>query len=116
MQRPAKSKPNLNTEPDKVVKYKEQRAERRRSRVRSLLLIVWGYAAAVWLYVIAMQLVYPNSLYWQIATWLPIRLDYFGESAFLLSFIASIAIVMWNARLGSRTVRHPTEPDTANST
>ncbi|MGD0423326.1 MAG: hypothetical protein ABSA92_07700 [Candidatus Bathyarchaeia archaeon] len=48
-------------EPDTVMKYGMQRSERRRSRVKGLLLIVWGYAVAVWLYVIAMQLVFPAA-------------------------------------------------------
>lgn len=41
----------------------------------------------VWLYVIAMQLRYPDSVYWPLAVWLPIRLDYLGEAAFVLSFV-----------------------------
>ncbi|MGA3297402.1 MAG: hypothetical protein ABSD41_08120, partial [Candidatus Bathyarchaeia archaeon] len=102
------------SEPDTVVKYSAQRSERRRSRVKGLLLIVWGYAFAVWCYVVAMQLVYPDSLYWPIATWLPIRLDYFGESAFFFSFIVSIAII-WRTRLSPRTGRRPAQPDAASS-
>src|SRR5208337_1280343 len=93
------------SDPDIVVKHSTQRADRRRYRVKGLLLIVWGYAFAVWLYVIAMQLVYPNSLYWPVATWMPIRLDYFGETAFVFSFIVSIA-VLWTQRLSPRTERH----------
>jgi hypothetical protein len=102
-------------EPDTVAKYNEQRSERRHSRVKGLLLIVWGYAVAVWLYVIAMQLVYPDSLYWPVATWLPIRLDYFGESAFFFSFIVSIAVMMWSTSRSPRTGRHPSKPDAASS-
>jgi hypothetical protein len=101
------------SEPDTVVKYSAQRSERRRSRVKGLLLIVWGYAFAVWLYVIAMQLFYPDSLYYPVATWLPIRLDYFGESAFFFSFIVSIAVI-WTQRLSLRTGRHPAQPDAAS--
>ncbi len=65
-------------EVERVVKYTAQRSERRRLRSKTLLLVVWGYAFAVWLYVIAMQFLYPNSIYWTLATWLPIRLDYLG--------------------------------------
>jgi len=101
-------------EPDTVMKYGMQRSERRRSRVKGLLLIVWGYAVAVWLYVIAMQLVYPGALYWAVATWLPIRLDYFGESAFFFSFIVSIAVI-WTQKLSPRTNRDPAKPETAPS-
>jgi hypothetical protein len=102
------------SEPDIVVKHSTQRAERRRYRVKGLLLIVWGYAFAVWLYVIAMQLVYPGALYWAVATWLPIRLDYFGESAFFFSFIVSIAVI-WTQKLSPRTNRDPAKPETAPS-
>ncbi len=102
------------SEPDIAIKHSTQRADRRRYRVKGLLLIVWGYAFAVWLYVIAMQLVYPNSLYWPVATWLPIRLDYFGESAFFFSFIVSIAVI-WTQRLSPRTRRNPAKPDAASS-
>ncbi len=102
------------SEPDIAIKHSTQRADRRRYRVKGLLLIVWGYAFAVWLYVIAMQLVYPNSLYWPVATWLPIRLDYFGEAAFVFSFVVSIAVI-WTQRLSPRTERSPTKPDTAPS-
>ncbi len=102
------------SEPELAVKHSTQRAERRRYRVKALLLIVWGYAFAVWLYVIAIQLVYPNSLYWPVATWLPIRLDYFGESAFFFSFIVSIAVI-WTQRLSPRTERNPAKPDAASS-
>ena len=102
------------SDPDIVVKHSTQRAARRRYRVKGLLLIVWGYAFAVWLYVIAMQLVYPNSIYWPVATWLPIRLDYFGESAFFFSFIVSIAVI-WTQRLSPSTERHLAKPDAASS-
>lgn len=49
-------------------------------------IVIWGYSVAVWLYVIAMQLRYPNSVTWPLAVWVPIRLDYLGEAAFVLSF------------------------------
>jgi hypothetical protein len=63
---------------------------------RSIAVILWGYCTAVWLYVISFQMVNPDSPYWKVAVWLPIRMDYFGESAFVASFIFAI---MW-ARLG----------------
>jgi hypothetical protein len=107
-------KPEPESEPDMAVKHSTQRAERRRYRTKGLLLLVWGYAFVVWLYVIAMQLVYPGALYWPVATWLPIRLDYFGESAFFLSFIVSIAVI-WTQRLSPRTGRPLTKTDAASS-
>jgi hypothetical protein len=95
--------------PDKVVRYRVQRSELRRSRLRSLLLVAWGYAFAIWLYVIGMQLLYPKSIYWLLATWVPIRLDYLGETAFVFSFFVAIAITMWNTKLSSRAGRHHSE-------
>jgi hypothetical protein len=56
-------------------------------------MVVWGYSVGVWLYVIAMQLRYPNSVYWPLAIWLPIRLDYLGETAFIFSFLFAMIAV-----------------------
>ncbi len=91
------------SEPDRVLKYRAERAQLTRSRFKGLLLVVWGYAFAVWLYVVSMQLFYPKSLYWPVATWLPIRLDYFGEAAFVFSFIMATGVTMWNTRLHLRS-------------
>lgn len=108
---PSQNVSEPKSEAEIVVKYSAQRSERRRCRSKSLLLIGWGYAVAVWLYVVAMQLVYPNSVYWSLATWLPIRMDYVGEGAFIFSFIVAGAVTMWNARLSLRTGRNPAKPD-----
>jgi hypothetical protein len=51
------------SEAERVVKYSAQRSELRRAQSKGLLLVVWGYAFAVWLYVIAMQFFYPQSIY-----------------------------------------------------
>jgi len=56
-------------------------------------MVIWGYLVGVWLYVIAMQLRYPSSVYWSLAIWLPIRLDYLGEIAFSFSFIFALVAV-----------------------
>jgi len=90
----AKVKPT----PVRVVRYSEQRHNSRRAWVKGTLVAVWGYAFAVWLYVIAMQLRYANSVYWPLAVWVPIRMDYLGEAAFLLSFLVAINLVVWNSR------------------
>ena len=37
-----------------------------------------------------MQLTNPPSVYWVLAQWLPIRLDYFAETMFIASFILAI--------------------------
>ena len=71
--------------------------------IQRALVVVWGYAVAVWLYVIAMQLRYPDSVYWSLAVWLPIRLDYFGEAAFILSFL--LAILMTSVSIFRRRAR-----------
>jgi len=104
------------SEPDRVLKYRAERSELRRSRLKSLLMIAWGYTFAVWLYVVAMQLFHPESLYWPLATWMPIRLDYFGEAAFICSFLMATAVTMWNTRLNLRTERREPKPNATPST
>ena len=99
------------SEPDRVVKYRAERSELKRSNLKGLLLVVWGYAFAIWLYVVAMQLFDPESIYWPLAIWLPIRLDYFGEAAFVFSFIVATAVTMWNTSLNLRTERHQPKPN-----
>jgi len=104
------------SEPDRVLRYRAERAQLTRSRFKGLLLVVWGYAFAVWLYVVSMQLFYPKSLYWPVATWLPIRLDYFGEAAFVFSFIMATAVTMWNTRLHLRSEQRQPKPNATPST
>jgi hypothetical protein len=104
------------SEPDRAVKYRAERSELRRSHFKGVLLVVWGYAFAVWLYVVAMQLFYPKSLYWPLATWLPIRLDYFGEAAFVFSFIMATAVTMFNTSLNLRSGRRQPKPHATAST
>ncbi len=103
-------------EAERVVKYSTQRSELRRSRSKGVLLVAWGYAFAVWLYVIAMQLFYPQSIYWPLATWLPIRLDYFGEAAFVFSFIMAAAVTMMNTGLNLRSGRRQAKSTATQST
>jgi hypothetical protein len=57
------------------------------SRLQHLSIVLCAWSLSVWLYVIAMQLRYPDAVYWPLAVWLPIRLDYLGEAAFILSLI-----------------------------
>jgi hypothetical protein len=68
------------------------------SKLRRVSLVLWGYSFAVWLYVIAMQLRYPESPYWPFAVWIPVRMDYLGEGAFFLSFIFGIFAITWTSR------------------
>jgi hypothetical protein len=60
------------------------------SRLQRLSIVLCAWSLSVWLYVIAMQLRYPDAVYWPLAVWLPIRLDYLGEAAFILSLIFAI--------------------------
>jgi hypothetical protein len=70
--------------------------------LRRLALLLWGYTFTVWAYVIAMQLRYPDSVYWPFATWLPIRMDYLGEVAFVFSFTLASALILTNTRRDQR--------------
>ena len=104
-------KPEPKKEPDTVVKYRTQLSERKNSRLTGTLVVVCGFSVAVWLYVIAMQFFYPASIYWPLVTWLPIRLDYVGEAAFVFALFIAISVVMVNAR--RRIHRNPAKPDAA---
>jgi hypothetical protein len=99
------------TQPDTVVEYRAQRSELRHSTLRGFVLVAWGYGFAVWLYVVAMQLFYPNSIYGALATWLPIRMGYFGEAAFVSSFIVATALIMWKPRMSLSSGRHQATPN-----
>ena len=100
-------------EAERVVNYAAQRSELRRSRSKGLLLVAWGYSFAIWLYVIAMQLLDPKSIYWPLATWLPIRLDYFGEAAFAFSFVMAAAATTLNTGFNISSRRHKIKPTVA---
>jgi len=58
-----------------------------------MITILWAFSVAIWVYVVAFQIVNPMSPYWLVASWLPIRMDYFGEIAFMFSFVFAIAWV-----------------------
>jgi len=68
------------------------------NKLRRVSIVLWGYSVAVWVYVIAMQLRYPESPHWPFAVWIPVRLDYLGELAFFLSFIFGLFAITWTAR------------------
>lgn len=84
----------------KIVRYRQRRSSI--LEYRGLITVVCGYALMVWLYVIAMQLRWPEAVYWPLALWLPIRIDYLGEIAFAASFLlacgACIAKVKFSRR------------------
>jgi hypothetical protein len=54
-------------------------------------LLVWGY-------VIAMQLRDEESVYATLAQWLPVRLDYVGEAAFIVSMVAYFLLKFWEKK------------------
>ena len=60
------------------------------SKFQRLTIVLCAWSLSVWLYVIAMQLQYPEAVYWPLAVWVPIRLDYLGEAAFVLSFVFAV--------------------------
>jgi hypothetical protein len=84
------------TKSTKIVRYRQQK--RSFLDYKTLLTVVWGYALMVWLYVIAMQLRFPDSVYWPLAVWLPIRIDYLGEIAFIFSFLLACGICISRTR------------------
>jgi len=83
---------------DMGVKYRAQKAQLRHSQTKKLLLILAGQALAVWVYLVAIQLLHPDWIYGPFAQWFPLRMDYVGEAAFFASFIAITAAEMWNAK------------------
>ena len=57
---------------------------------RTLTALIALYTFAMWVYVISFQIVVPESVYWPLALWLPIRMDYFGEANLVVSFIFAV--------------------------
>ena len=58
-----------------------------------MITILWAFSIGIWVYVVAFQVANPMSPYWLVAPWLPIRMDYFGEIAFIFSFVFAIGWV-----------------------
>lgn len=67
-------------------------------RLSFAILSIWSLLC--WMYVIAFQMVNPESPYWPLAVWLPrwVRMDYFGEANFIASFAFAI---VWAKLRGS---------------
>ncbi|MCD6575662.1 MAG: hypothetical protein J7K73_00710 [Nanoarchaeota archaeon] len=45
------------------------------------------FGLLIWLYVIAMQIAHPESVSWTFVYWLPIRMDFVGEVAFVILLV-----------------------------
>jgi hypothetical protein len=54
-------------------------------------LLAWGY-------VIAVQLRDPQLVYSSLGEWIPIRMDYVGEAAFILSVAAYFLLKFWETK------------------
>ena len=66
--------------------------EKQRAAWRRTAMVLCGFSFAIWMYVISFQIAHPESVYWQLAVWLPwLRLDYFGEAGFIVSFAFALA-------------------------
>lgn len=63
-------------------------------RISRLYLVCCIYGLLVWGYVVALQVRRENWVYDVLATWVPIRLDYFGEIGFVISFLCAIALAL----------------------
>jgi hypothetical protein len=83
--------PAMNTDRDENIGRRVVLALARTAFLFGLL--AWGY-------VIAVQLrEYPMwSVYDVLAEWMPIRLDYFGEAAFILSVAAYFLLKFWETK------------------
>jgi len=89
---------SFTTKTTRTARYRYQQGKWGPFNYQKFLAVIWGYAFTVWVYVIAMQLRFPDSVYWPLAQWLPIRMDYLGEFAFVSSFILACVITIGNAK------------------
>jgi hypothetical protein len=90
------------------VKFRAQKTQLRHAQFRNLLLIVGGYAFAVLIYVIMIQVLHPDWIYGPFATWLPIRLDYVGDAAFVALFVIITGVTMLKTKRAMQTERQQT--------
>jgi hypothetical protein len=87
------------------IRQEHQRNRLATCRIICAALCIYGFLC--WMYVIAFQMVNPNSVYWPLAVWLPwVRMDYFGETGIITSFLFGI---LWaKLRHGSLVRRNET--------
>jgi hypothetical protein len=66
--------------------------------VIALARTVFLFGLVTWGYVVAMQLRDLASVYDVLALWMPIRMDYLGETAFIVSIIAYFLLKFWETK------------------
>jgi hypothetical protein len=66
--------------------------------VLALARTVFLFGLLTWGYVVAMQLRHLEEVYDTLAEWLPIRMDYLGEAAFILSMLAYFLLKFWETK------------------
>ena len=69
-----------------------------RSIAVALARTVFLFGLLTWGYVVAMQLRRTRLVYYQLAEWVPIRMDYIGEAAFILSMVAYFLLKFWETK------------------
>ena len=52
--------------------------------VIAVLRTLFLYGSTSWVYVVALQVTHPHSVFLGLAWWFPVRLDYFGEMGFII--------------------------------
>ena len=64
-----------------------------REKYRLCLLVVSFFSLLCWAYSVGIQFFLDgNAVYWELAWWLPwLRIDYFGEAGFVVSFLCAVA-------------------------
>ena len=63
-------------------------------RISRLCLVGCIYGLLMWGYVVALEVRREDWVYDILATWVPIRLDYFGEIGFVISFLCAITLAL----------------------
>jgi len=66
----------------------------RLDRVSRVFLVGCIYGLLIWGYVVALQIRDPGWVRDVLAWWVPIRLDYFGEIGFVISFLFAMALAL----------------------
>lgn len=70
--------------------------------IMAFLRTIFLFGLLSWGYVVAMQVVHPESVFWGLAWWLPIRMDYFGEIGFISAAVAYLLVNLIVARRMSK--------------